>query len=241
NVNNVALQTKLLACLIDHIVTDTNSPGEINVSRMPISEPSSFSRMGLQGGFATVQGRVVKFDLKKSFIPSEPVLGSLAVIRNPNKTFMGVRGAEIQVVDPKSQFHFVGIPPLTAFGSKKPTSIWAFHINDDPDDSVPDGDIDYAPDLGNQGAKAYPIDVDITMSTKELSVIVFQCESTSIYDFIDPQGYRTLSDVHLYDGATIAEPRMFGMAIGQPERFQPVVEDAAVFFAQPGFTIKVVM
>ncbi len=31
------------------------------------------------------------------------------------------------------------------------------------------------------------------------------------------------------------------MAIGRPEQFQPVVEDAAVFFAQPGFTLKVIM
>ncbi len=234
NVNNVALQTKVLACLLDHIFNDTNSPGEINVSRMPISEPSAFSRMGLQGGFATVKGRVVKFDLKKSFIPSEPVIGSVAAIRNPSKTFMGVRGAEIQLVDAKSEFKFVGIPPLTAFGAKKPTSVAAYHMN-------ADGDIDYAPDLGNQGAKAYPIDVDITMASKELSVIVFNCESTSIYDFVDPQGLKTLSDVQIYDGATNAEPRMYGMAIGRPERFQPVVEDAAVFFAQPGFTIKVVM
>jgi ABC-type antimicrobial peptide transport system permease subunit len=234
NVDNVALQTKVLACLIDHILNDTNSPGEINVTRMPISDPSSFSRMGLQGGFATVKGRVVKFDLKKSFIPSEPVLGSLAVIRNPNKTFMGVRGAEIQIVDNRGHFSFDGVPPLTAFGSKKPTSVWAYHID-------VDGDIDYAPDLGNEGAKAYPIDIDITMATKEVSIVVFNCESTSIYDFVDPQGLRTLSDVHLYDGATNAEPRMYGMAIGKPERFQPVVEDAAVFFAQPGFTIKVVM
>jgi hypothetical protein len=129
--------------------------------------------MGLQGGFATVKGRVVKFDLKKSFIPSEPVLGSLAVIRNPNKTFTGVRGAEIQLVDDRSHFEFVGIPPLTAFGAKKPTSVAAYHMN-------ADGDIDFAPDLGNQGAKAYPIDVEITMATKELSIIVFQCVSTSI-------------------------------------------------------------
>ncbi|MCL6446257.1 MAG: hypothetical protein K6T83_22895, partial [Alicyclobacillus sp.] len=75
----------------------------------------------------------------------------------------------------------------------------------------------------------------------EVQVIVFKCVSTSIYDFIDPQSLKTLSTVHVYDGATNAEPRMYGMAIGRPERWQPVVEDAAVFFAQPGFSIKVVM
>src|SRR5207247_4046650 len=131
NVDNVALQTKVLTCLLDHIVQDTNSPGEINKPRMPISEASNFTRMGLQGGFATVKGRVVKFDLKKSFIPSIPVPESLAVINNQNKTLMGVRGACIQLVDPNTgRFDFVGQPPLTTYGSKKNISVAAFHIDE---------------------------------------------------------------------------------------------------------------
>lgn len=235
NVDNVATQTKTLACLIDHILNDTNSPGEIDALRMPISEPSQFSRMGLQGGFATVMGRVVRFDLQKSFIPSTPVPNSLAVITNPSKTFMGVRGPQIQEVDADGGYAFNGVPPLTAFGGRATTQVQAFHINDDT------GDIDYAPDLGNTGAKAYPIDTEVTMAQKNVQVIIFNCESTSIYDFVDPQSLKTLSDVHVYDGATNAEPRMYGMAVGHPERFQAVVEDAAVFFAQPGFTLKVVM
>ncbi len=81
----------------------------------------------------------------------------------------------------------------------------------------------------------------MTMATKNVQVIVFKCESTSLYDFVDPQSLKTLSDVQVYDGATNTEPRMFGRAVAHPERFQAVVEDAAVFFAQPGFTIKVVM
>src|SRR5262249_5139069 len=84
NVESVAQQTKTLACLLDHVVNDTNSPGEINQKRMPISEASSFSRMGLQGGLSTVKGRVVRFDLRESFIPSIPVPDSLAVITNSN-------------------------------------------------------------------------------------------------------------------------------------------------------------
>jgi len=237
NIDNIAQQTKVLACLIDHILQDTNSPGEINVPRMPISEESSFTRMGLQGGFATVKGRVVKFDLKKSFIPSIPVPESLAVMQNANKvkTFMGVRGASVQLVDDNDgTFQFNGEPPLTTYGAKRTITVQAFHIDEN-------GDIDYAPDLGHTGAKAYPIDVSVTMATKEVTIILFKCISTSVYDFVDPQVLKTLSTVNLYDGATNAEPRQYGMAIGKPERWQAVVEDAAVFFAQPGFTIKVIM
>jgi hypothetical protein len=234
NIDNLGLQTRVLVCLLQHILNDTNTPGEINEARMPIAEPSTFTRMGLQGGFATMKGRVVQFDLKKSFIPSIPVAGSLAAIYNPNKTFMGVRGAYIQKVDSGGNFSFPGVPPLTAYGGKRTTLVAGYHIN-------ADGDIDYAPDLGQTGAKAYPIEVPITMATKEVQVIVFKCVSTSIYDFVDPQSLKTLSTVNIYDGATNSEPRMYGMAVGKPEKWQPVVEDAAVFFAQPGFTIKVVM
>lgn len=234
NIDNLALQTRVLSCLLYHILNDTNTPGEIDEARMPITEPSNFTRMGLQGGFATLKGRVVQFDLKQSFIPSIPVPNSIATVWNPNKTFMGVRGVYIQKCDEQGNFSFAGIPPLTAYGGRRTVIVGGYHINED-------GEIDYAPDLGHTGAKAYPIDVPITMATKEVQVIVFKCVSTSIYDFIDPQSLKTLSTVHVYDGATNAEPRMYGMAIGRPERWQPVVEDAAVFFAQPGFSIKVVM
>ena len=98
NIANLAQQCKLLNCLMWHIVTDTNAPGDINAQRMPITEPSKWSRMALQGGFATVQGRVQMFNPKKSFIAnSDPKLAnSLVVVRNRNKSFMGVRGNMVQ-------------------------------------------------------------------------------------------------------------------------------------------------
>src|SRR5262249_3485645 len=136
NIDNVAQQTKVMTCLVNHILQDTNSPGEINVPRMPISEESNFTRMGLQGAFATVKGRVVKFDLKKSFIPSIPVPGSLAVMQNANKvkTFMGVRGASIQLVDDQAgTFAFNGEPPLTTYGSKRTITVQAYHIDENGD------------------------------------------------------------------------------------------------------------
>ena len=98
NISNLARQVKLLNCLMWHIVTDTNAPGDINAQRMPITEPSKWSRMALQGGFATVQGRVQIFNPRKSFIAnSDPRLAnSLVVVRNRTKSYMGVRGNMIQ-------------------------------------------------------------------------------------------------------------------------------------------------
>ncbi len=98
NISNLDQQVKLLACLMWHIVTDTNAPGDVNAQRMPITDPSKWSRMALQGGFSTLQGRVEMFDPRKSFIASsDPRLAdSLVVVRNRTKSFMGVRGNMIQ-------------------------------------------------------------------------------------------------------------------------------------------------
>ena len=98
NIANLAQQVKLLDCLMWHIVTDTNAPGDVNAQRMPITDPSKWSRMALQGGFATVQGRVQMFNPRKSFIAnSDPRLAdTLVVVRNRNKSFMGVRGNMVQ-------------------------------------------------------------------------------------------------------------------------------------------------
>jgi len=98
NVANLAQQVKLLSCLMWHIVTDTNEPGDVNAQRMPITEPSKWSRMALQGGFATLQGHVQMFNPRKSFIASsDPALSdSLVVVRNRTKSYMGVRGNMVQ-------------------------------------------------------------------------------------------------------------------------------------------------
>ena len=56
NTANVTQQVQLLSCLMWHIVTDSNAPGDVNAQRMPITDPSKWSRMALQGGFATLQG-----------------------------------------------------------------------------------------------------------------------------------------------------------------------------------------
>jgi Peptidase family M28 len=98
NTANLAQQVKLLTCLMWHIVTDDNAPGDVNSQRMPITDPSNWSRMALQGGFATIQGRVQMFNPRKSFIssPDPRLADSLVVVRNRNKSFMGVRGNMVQ-------------------------------------------------------------------------------------------------------------------------------------------------
>jgi hypothetical protein len=274
NIANVTQQVILLDCLMWHVVTDTNAPGDVNAQRMPITDPSKWSRMALQGGFATVQGRVQMFNPKKSMIAySDPTLSdSLVVVRNRTKSYMGVRGNMVQrtswstpdvmptlrkdadgnpILDPTHQFAttdsgkqvsssnfftFHGVAPLTAFGTNKPTTLAAYHLN-------ADGEIDYAPDLGPGGAKWIPLDVMVTTATKETPIVVFRCVPTAIYDLVDQQSLRALTGINVYDGESNGEPRMYGYAIDpqDPGLVGSYVEDVAVLFAQPGSRLKIAM
>jgi hypothetical protein len=302
NIANLAQQVKLINCLMWHIVTDTNAPGDVNAQRMPITDPSKWSRMALQGGFATLQGSVRMFNPRKSFIASadSKLADTLVVVRNRTKSFMGVRGNMIQrtlwappdemarmdtdienrpisknangealdkeghPVPFENYFAFKGVAPLTAYGYNKPVSIAAYHLDEnpyrvDPKDptgkalvkdaqgqSEPDparGEIDYAPDMGVNGAAIAPLDVMVTTAVKETPVILFRCVPTAIYDLVDQQSLRALTGISLYDGETNGEPTMYGYAIDpqDPTLVGSYVEDVAVLFSQPGSRLKIAM
>ena len=127
---------------------------------------------------------------------------------------------------PSNFFAFHGVAPLTAYGNNKPALLAAYHL--DMRDEKPDvndrtgktmvpnparGEIDYAPDLGAQGAKIAPLDLMVTTAVKETPVIVFRCVPTAIYDLVDQQSLRALTGIDIYDGQTNGEPRTYGYAI----------------------------
>ena len=238
NVANLAQQTKLLACLFNHMFNDTNKPEVVDVPKFPITEPSVFSRLTLQAGFGKLQGQVLILNLKKGYIPNEPVPDSLVCIRHTtlNKTLMGVRGNMIQMVGKDAKFSFPGIAPLTTYGGvKRPTQTAAYKL--DPET----GDIAYSPDMGSFGADFYPTDVLMTSGIKDIPIVVFKCKPTSVYDLIDPQSLRTLPMIDIFEGDSNGRPRMFGIALAVPEWQVSYVEDVAVIFTPPNTKLKITM
>lgn len=242
NIANVHMQTRTIACLLDHIVHDTNEPGDFAV-RFPISEPSNWSRLTLLGGFGRLHGNVYLFDPNKSFVPNTPVNGSIAVLRAWSKSFLGVRGNEIQMVDDsapvpsqQAKYEFVGVPPVTAYGWARTFEIAAYRLNSET------GDIEFAPDEGIQGSKNYPLVIDMTVGDKQTPMIVFRCVATAIYDLVDPQTLKPLVGMSIYDGDTNGEPRMYGFITTPKEvTLSSYVEDVAVIFSQPGSRLKIKM
>ncbi|MDO8683975.1 MAG: FtsX-like permease family protein [Armatimonadota bacterium] len=234
NIPNLTKQVSMLACLLDHFARDTNKPGAVGALKMPVAQAPSPTRMGLQGGFAKLTGKVVRFDPNISFIPNVGVPNCVAVIRSPHKSFMGVRANIIEATDKDGKFGFLGVAPLTAYNGKHPTKVGAYKI--DPKT----GDIIYAPDDGAYG-EFYPTEVKITSSSKEVPIVVFRCISTSLYDLIDPLGLKALSTLDVYDGDSNGRPRMFGSVLAVPEPMNSRVEDMAVIFSQPKARLKIIM
>jgi hypothetical protein len=228
---NLHHQAVFLACEFQEILNDKT---------MPVDPQPKFSKMTLDGGFAILSGKVVTFNPKEGLIPNHPLPGSLVTVRPGDwsgvavgrimkQTFMGVRGDMAQLVQStgknKGWFTFYGVPTINAYGGRRPVYVEAYHT--DPKT----GDIDYAPDLGVNGNKAFSIEVYMTMGTRQCTVVTFPCTSIALFDIVDPQSLRTLPDMYVYDGRTDAEPRSFGYAISRPEFWVSHVEDVAVVFA----------
>ena len=256
NIVNLSAQTKLLACQYWHLLNDTNDPDAVKpdstLSVMPVPGWPAWTRQGLRLGFSDLTGRVLEFQPKRNFVPDLPIADSLAVIANTSKTMMGVRGNLIQATEgapDNAKFSFVGLPIVISNGSGLragtggTVKVAAFHIHQTDDALATRGDIDYAPDQGVNGAANYPTEFDLTSDLKETQVIVFPCVATSIYDLIDQQALKSLTGVHIYDGATDGEPRQYGFILAGLEPGVSYVEDVAVLFSTPGVNtrLKVVM
>ena len=214
---------------------------------MPVQDWPAWTRQGLRLGYSQLQGRALVFDPRKNFVPDQPVANSLAVIANPSKTMVGVRGNLIQATytrpgesQPDSHFSFVGLPLVISNGTglragpNGPISLAAYHIHETDDAAGARGDIDFAPDQGADGATRFPISFDLNGAYKSTQVVLFPCVATSIYDLIDQQSLKSLSGVRVLDGVTEGDPRQYGFIMAGSEPGVSYVEDVAVLFSQPG-------
>ena len=256
NIVNLAAQTRLLACQYWHLLNDTNDPNALKAdsvqSLMPVPGWPAWTRQGLRLGFSKLTGRVLEFKPERNFVPDLPIVDSLAVVADTSKTMMGVRGNLVQATEggPKNAaFTFVGLPIVISNGTGlragggNAVKVAAFHIHPNDDAQGARGDIDFAPDQGVNGAANYPTEFDLTSDLKQTQVIVFPCVATSIYDLIDQQALKSLTGVHVYDGATDGDPRQYGFILSGIEPGVSYVEDVAVLFSTPGpeTRLKVVM
>lgn len=193
---------------------------------------------GLRYDLQLVEGRVLEFKRTKSFLPNTPVPGSLAVVQGMYKSCMGVHTDVFAFADADGYFQMKGQMYYSS------SQVEAYHLNPKT------GEIDYAPDRGNDGDAKYPRDVLGRIGLRR-PVIVFPCKPLSLFDLVDERYFETLEQIHVYEAKSHNEPISFGYSppVSESATAGPTgggdslsyVEPCAVIYALPGARIKITM
>ena len=180
-------------------------------------------KMRLKDTMRTLKARTMVFP-RRSIVPDLPRTGGVAVIRNgKKKSYKGVRGEYVEVVDETGAFYANRIRVNSV-------QIEGYYM--DPATSR----ITYAPDRGVQGDKAYPMKITMDWRDKQWMVVLFPCEAYNFFDIVDPRYLTKLSQVTVFD-ETNTSPVEFGYTIGEGPSAKD--EPVGVLFARPGTKVKI--
>jgi ABC-type antimicrobial peptide transport system permease subunit len=224
--DNLAPQAQVSAYLCWRVANDENLADMLKRLR------------GLRYDQQLVEGRVLEFKRTKSFLPNTPVPGSLAVVQGMYKTCMGVHTDLFAFADADGYFQMKGQMYYTS------SQVEAYHLNPNT------GEIDYAPDRGNDGDAKYPRDVLGRIGLRR-PVIVFPCKPLNLFDLVDERYFETLEQIHVYEAKSHNEPISFGYSppVSESATAGPTgggdslsyVEPCCVIYALPGSHIKITM
>ncbi len=187
--------------------------------------------------YCNLYGDVVEYDARESALPSKPVPNPIVTLRRKHKTMTGVRGDLIIRGDNRGIFEVVGLAmegrATNRMGGAQ--EIEPYILDRDS------GDIVYAPDLGNFGAKVYNNKVPIDRRQRGCRVVVFPCVSTTIYDLVDQRSLRTLRELQVYDAATDSFPEKYGISKPIQQQGVSATEPIALVYSEADARIKIGM
>ena len=187
--------------------------------------------------YCNLFGDVVEFDARESALPNKPVPYPILTLRRKHKTMMGVRGDLFAMGDNKGNFEVAGLAmegrATRRLGGAQEVEAYIL----DPDS----GDIVYAPDLGNYGAKLLPNKVPINTRRRGCRVVTFPCVSTTIYDLVDQRYLRTLRELEVYDALSDSPPEKYGVSKPWQQEGVSAAEPIALVYSEPQSRIKIGM
>lgn len=218
---NLHQQAQTLASLLIQALRDPEMPTAARVGNF----------------YCNLFGDVVEFDARESALPNKPVPYPILTLRRKHKTMMGVRGDLFVMGDNKGNFEVAGLA-MEGRATRRLQGVQeveAYIL--DPDS----GDIVYAPDLGNYGAKLLPNKIPINTRRRGCRVVTFPCVSTTIYDLVDQRYLRTLRELEVYDALTDSPPEKFGMSKPWQQEGVSAAEPIALVYSEPQTRIKVGM
>lgn len=232
NLANLEPQVVLSACLIESFVTETQW-GITWSAIKPLR--NIYSQLDL-AGFMTVIGRVMVYNYTTSWY--NPVNKSaLVYISRNSPTYSLYPFTHIVVItNDKGEFEVHGLGPSIVVG---PYFFESYIVNEKT------GQIEYAPDLGQYGAKNIPFSYSITAHPYNVTTVVFKSVSLVFTDIFDLTGMRKLTyydprfesaystwsssnyAISVFDQETWSEPIHWGQC------YLPAESDFLVFFLQP--------
>ena len=218
---NLHQQVKTLAAVLVQAMRDPKMPTAAKVGNF----------------YCNLFGDVVEFDARESALPNKPVPYPILTLRRKHKTMMGVRGDLFTMGDNKGNFEVAGLAmegrATNRLEGKQEVEAYLL----DPDS----GDIVYAPDLGNYGAKLLPNKVPIDTRRRGCRVVVFPCVSTTIYDLVDQRYLRTLRELEVYEAASDSAPEKYGISKPWQQEGVSAAEPIALVYSEPDERIKIGM
>ena len=218
---NLHQQAQTLASLLIQALRDEEMPTAARVGNF----------------YCNLFGDVVEFDARESALPNKPVPYPILTLRRKNKSMMGVRGDLFVMGDNKGNFEVAGLA-MEGRATRRLRGVQeveAYIL--DPDS----GDIVYAPDLGDYGAKLLPNQIPINTRRRGCRVVTFPCVSTTIYDLVDQRYLRTLRELEVYDALTDSAPEKYGMSKPWQQEGVSAAEPIALVYSEPNTRIKVGM
>ncbi|MHB8994634.1 MAG: FtsX-like permease family protein [Armatimonadota bacterium] len=222
DLDNLNVQARLLSCLLTEFLSDET------LAEKALKRIAALKKMD---DLKDVNGTVLEFRRRDSFVPNTPVPGALVMIQGNYRMMMGIHTEVMAMANETSEFVLRGEggggPQLEAYGFDAST-----------------GDLNYAPDMGPDGDKKYPRAVAGRSGLKR-PVIVFGCTPTDIYDLVDERYFQTLQKVFIYDAKDYSEPISFGYSLSSmgasASEFPSYVEPVAVIFSMPDVDLQVTM
>ncbi|MEO2002821.1 MAG: FtsX-like permease family protein, partial [Candidatus Poribacteria bacterium] len=221
NFENLGEQVQTLSSIMVQMLRDPKMPTSARVGNF----------------YTALSGRVVEYDARESAVPQTPVQNAIVAVRRKNKTMMGVRGDLYVLGDQKGRYTLAGLA-MEGRATTRPKGkqeVEAFVL--DPDS----GDIVYAPDLGEFGAKIYPNLIAMNRRRVGANIVAFPCVSTTIYDLVDQRYMRTLTSLQVYDSDRDAAPQRYGISRPWIQPMVSAAEPIALVYSEPDSRIKISM
>ena len=178
----------------------------------------------------SLSGHVYWFNREVHFaVPKDPIPGALVTYwQSGHNSVAGVRTLMVTETDEDGHFRF----PILR--NAKTNRVLAYKLGDE-------GQITWAPDLGTEGAAAFPVEQRYVWWEDEMVQVLFRCQALELFDIVDTRQLVSLDQPTVL-GVNDAPLQWYGQDfVANQSTREGKVGLAGVVYARPGTRVKVLM